>query len=345
VLREQALLNVQRSAQYSALLYLVLMAASVECVVIGAGVVGLAVARALARTRSVLVLESEAGIGKGTSSRNSEVLHAGIYYSANSLKARLCTEGSRLMYAYCDAAGVPYRKCGKLIVATSTQQNDSLRQLAVRAKANGVALQWLQASAVAHMEPAVAATAALWSPTTGIIDSHALMQALQGEAEAHGAEVCLHTSVANGSIQQHSGESLLRTADGTELQCKLVINCAGLSAGSIAASIAGLPAPPPLFYAKGNYFALAGDVSRPFTRLVYPAPEQAGLGVHATVDLSGQVRFGPDVQWLSGPPQDYTVDPARADAFYAKIRQYWPGLPDGALLPDYSGVRPKLQGM
>ncbi len=316
----------------------------IDCVVIGAGVVGLAVARALAMSgREVVVLEAADAIGTGTSSRNSEVIHAGIYYPQGSLKARLCVAGKEALYAYCASHGVPHRRCGKLIVATTPAQVATLESIRAKASANGVDdLRLLDRDGVARLEPEVQAAAALLSPSTGIVDSHALMLALQGDAEAAGAMVAFVTPVLGGRA---TAEGLELHIGGTEpgtWRARTVINSAGLHAQALAGAIEGLaPAHvPPTFYAKGNYFTLSGRAS--FSHLIYPVPESAGLGVHLTLDLNGQARFGPDVEWI--PHIHYPVDPARGDAFYTAVRKYWPGLRDGALQPDYAGIRPKLGG-
>jgi L-2-hydroxyglutarate oxidase LhgO len=320
----------------------------VDALVIGAGVVGLAVGRALARRGlETIVLERGNAIGTGTSSRNSEVIHAGIYYLRGSLKARLCVQGRQQLYAYCTEHGVTARRCGKLIVATSGDQLARLDATRQAAAANGVALQALSADEAQALEPALRCVAALHSPETGIVDSHGLMLALQGELEGAGGALALCSpalGVRTGSdmhVVQVGGDAPM------ELAARLVVNAAGLWAPGLAARTQGLAAAlvPQGRHAKGNYFSLAGRA--PFTRLIYPVPEAAGLGVHLTLDLAGQARFGPDVQWLPpGPPEaiDYRVDPTRGDAFYAEIRRYWPALPDGVLQPAYSGVRPKLGG-
>ena len=321
---------------------------SVEAVVIGAGVVGLAVGRALARSGlETVVLERANAIGTGTSSRNSEVIHAGIYYPAGSLKARLCVQGRTQLYAFCDSHGVSHRRCGKLVVASSPQQHAALQDTRKKAAANGVALSWLDADAALALEPALNCSAALLSPETGIVDSHGLMLALLGDLEHYGGALALQSPVlglqcgTDAHVVEVGGELPM------VLSARIVVNAAGLWAPGLAAVERGLPEVqrPQAFHAKGNYFSLAGRA--PFGRLIYPVPEQAGLGVHLTLDLAGQARFGPDVQWLeTGDPDaiDCRVDPARAEGFYAEIRRYWPGLRDGALQPAYSGVRPKLQG-
>ena len=316
---------------------------SVDCVVIGAGVVGLAVARALAlQGREVMVLEAANAIGTGTSSRNSEVIHAGIYYPAGSLKARLCVRGKDLLYAYCTERGVPHRRCGKLIVAASEAQREALHAIQRKAQANGVHdLQWLERDAARALEPALECVAALRSPSTGIVDSHALMLALQGDLENADGVVALNSPLAHAECAPEA--IVLEAKDGTRLAARTVVNAAGLWAPGLARQFAGLDARhvPQAHYAKGNYFTLAGRA--PFARLIYPVPEAAGLGVHLTLDLGGQAKFGPDVQWVDGP-DDLAVDPQRGDAFYAEVRRYWPGLADGALVPGYAGIRPKIHG-
>jgi L-2-hydroxyglutarate oxidase LhgO len=318
------------------------MADSIDCVVIGAGVVGLAVARALAlEGREVVVLEAADAIGTETSSRNSEVIHAGIYYPAGSLKARFCVEGKHFLYAYCAERGIPHRRCGKMIVATRPGQDAYLDKLRAQAIANGVDdLQLVDGAAARAIEPELACDAALLSPSTGIIDSHSLMLAYQGDAEAHGAMVAFLSPVLGGDVRNDGIDLRVGGAEPTTLRARLVVNAAGLGAQAVAGSIAGIPAArvPPLHYAKGNYFSLAGR--SPFSRLVYPVPEPGGLGVHISIDLAGQARFGPDVEWIEDIA--YDVDPRRADGFYAEVRRYWPGLRDGALQPAYAGIRPKL---
>ena len=313
----------------------------VECVVIGAGVVGLAVARALALAgREVLVLEAASGIGTGISSRNSEVIHAGLHGSAGWLKVRLCVQGRSLLYDYCQARGVDHRRCGKMLVATSASELPQLQALAQRAANNGVDdLQLLTSAQARAMEPALLCEAALWSPSSGIIDSHGLMLAFQGDLENAGGLVVLNSPVAKADCTRNCID--LHMADGTVLRTGLLVNSAGLQASELAASFSGL-APdllPQTRFAKGNYFLLQGRA--PFSRLIYPMPQAGGLGVHLTLDLAGQARFGPDVQWVDRA-DDWLVDPARGDAFYAEVRRYWPGLPDGALQPGYAGIRPKL---
>jgi L-2-hydroxyglutarate oxidase LhgO len=363
---------------------------SLDCVVVGAGVVGLAVARALALAgREVVVLEAAEGIGTGTSSRNSEVIHAGIYYPKGSLKARLCVQGKQALYAYCAERGVPHRRCGKLIVATEDAQLTTLADIRAKAAANGVGdLTHLSRQEAQALEPEIECVGALLSPSTGIIDSHAFMLALQGDAEHAGAVFAFHSRVARARVVDGGFEIEVQTLTGdpgtagraggvsaagasaggtcmagTDVEravqrgaagpgvdlaststwhARTLVNAAGLHAPDVAARIEGLDARhvPRAHYARGHYFTLSG---RPrFQRLIYPVPQPGGLGVHLTLDLQGQARFGPDVQWVDGI--DYTVDPRRADAFYAEVRRYWPALADGALQPGYAGIRPKLAG-
>ncbi|HEV7368159.1 NAD(P)/FAD-dependent oxidoreductase [Arenibaculum sp.] len=313
-----------------------------DCIVVGAGVVGLAVARELARAgRDVIVLEATDCIGSGTSSRNSEVIHAGIYYPQGSLKARLCVEGKERLYRYCAERGVAHRRCGKLIVAADAAQIGKLDELTTKAAANGCAdLVAMDGAQVRALEPRVSAAAGLLSPSTGIIDTHALMLAYQGEAEDHGAMVAFSSPIAGGEVTAGGIEIRTGGAEPMRLRCRALVNAAGLHAQEVAGAIAGLPADtvPTRYLARGNYFSLAGRP--PFTHLIYPVPEPGGLGIHATIDMGGQVRFGPDVEWVE--EIGYDVDPRRAERFYAAIRRYWPDLPDGALLPAYSGIRPKL---
>lgn len=325
-------------------------AEAVDVVVIGAGVVGLAVARALAQAgRDVLVLERETAVGTGVSSRNSEVIHAGLYYEPGSLKARLCVRGKDLLYAYCDSHGVDHRRCGKLVVATDEAQLAGLKKIEARALANGVPTVWLSGDEARAREPALNAQAALLSPSTGIVDSHGLMLALQGDLEAAGGAVALASSVARSEVTD-DGILLEVLTDGVPmwLRARTVVNAAGLFACAVAGTMTGLDPRhvPTARFAKGSYFSLAAKA--PFSHLVYPAPQDAWLGVHLTLDLGGQAKFGPDLEWLPADmdPQaiDYTVDPGRADGFYAEVRRYWPALPDGALQPSYSGVRPKIYG-
>ena len=317
---------------------------SVEAVVIGAGVVGLACARALARRGCETVLvERHAAIGTETSARNSEVIHAGLYYPADSLKAAVCVAGNELLYDFCARQAVPHRRCGKLVVATAVAQEAKLQQLLGQGEQNGVkGLTLLSARQARQMEPALSCTAALFSPATGIVDSHGLMQALAADAQGHGATLVLRTPVLRGHIEDEGIVLELGGAEPMALAAGIVVNAAGLEAQRMAALLAGFPAQhvPPAYFAKGNYYAHAGRV--PFSHLIYPVPEPGGLGVHLTLDLGGQARFGPDVEWIAAP--DYGVDPARADRFYAEVRRYWPGLRDGGLAPAFCGIRPKISG-
>jgi len=322
---------------------------SLDTVVVGAGVVGLACARALARAgRETVVLEAAEAIGTGISSRNSEVIHAGLYYPTGSLKARLCVEGRHALVAYCRERGIAHRLCGKLVVATDDGQVAYLRRLLAQALANGVYDAVLVDGAQARAwEPALAAgvVAALHSPSTGIVDSHQLMLSFQGDAQARDAVVAFRSPLVAGRVVEGGIELEVGGEPSMRVVARRVVNAGGLSAPAIAARIEGLAARhvPEARFCKGSYFALAGRA--PFGRLIYPVPEPGGLGVHLTLDAAGQARFGPDVEWLAGPgPIDYAVDPARGERFVAEIRRYWPGLPDGALVPAYSGVRPKISG-
>ncbi|AVU77632.1 MULTISPECIES: NAD(P)/FAD-dependent oxidoreductase [Pseudomonas] len=320
------------------------MGMDIDCVVVGAGVVGLAVARELAQAgHDVLLIEAGEAIGMGTSSRNSEVIHAGIYYPPGSLKAQLCVEGRQRLYAYCASHGVATHRLGKLIVAKDQFQVEGLKALLERGLKNGVDdLRLLDQQQALELEPALACVAALYSPSTGIVDAHALMLALQGDAEAAGADIVFHTpllrarTITGGFMLELGGTAQM------SVSCRRLINAAGLQAPALARRIEGL-APhsvPRDYLCKGNYFSLTGRA--PFRHLIYPAPEAAGLGIHMTLDLAGQARFGPDTEWLER--EDYRVDPARAEVFYPAIRNYWPGLPDQSLQPGYSGIRPKISG-
>jgi len=314
----------------------------VDAVVIGAGVVGLACARALALAgREVIVLEAEAAVGTHTSSRNSEVIHAGIYYAPGSLKAGLCVPGRNALYDYLAKHGVAHRRSGKLIVATDEAQVAGLEKLRAQAEANGVADLRMLASAEARaMEPELACVAALHSPSTGIVDSHGYMLALLGDAQTRGASLAVKSPVVRGAVTRDGIEIEVGGIEPERIVARAVVNSAGFFAQRVARSIEGFPPErvPPSYYCKGNYFSLSGR--SPFSRLVYPAPESAGLGVHVTLDLAGRARFGPDVEWIERI--DYGVDPRRAERFYGAIRRYWPALQDGALAPAYSGIRPKL---
>ena len=320
------------------------MVERVGCVVIGAGVVGLAIARAIAlQGREVIVLEQSDAIGTGTSSRNSEVIHAGIYYPKGSLKANLCVKGKQMLYDYCIERGVTFQRCGKLIVATSKEQQAQLDVIQAKAAANGVTdLRLLSGEDARKLEPALECVAALHSPSTGIVDSHGVMLALQGDLENAGGMVAFHSRLKQAEIQV-DGSWLLTTEDETQLQTDLLINAAGWWAPELAKSFQGLPADyvPQSYYAKGNYFTLSGRA--PFSRLIYPVPEAAGLGVHLTLDMGGQAKFGPDVEWVEDP-HALEVDPRRGDGFYVEVRRYWPGLADGALVAGYAGIRPKISG-
>ncbi|MCQ8782829.1 NAD(P)/FAD-dependent oxidoreductase [Mangrovibrevibacter kandeliae] len=322
------------------------MTKDIDCIVVGAGVVGLAIARALARDgREVMILEASDAFGTGTSSRNSEVIHAGIYYPPGSLKARLCVAGRDELYRYCAARGIPHRRSGKFIVATDDRQIGRLEGIRLHAARCGVDdLTIIEGGEAMAMEPALRCVAALHSPSTGIVDSHSLMQSLLAEAEDAGGQLVLATEVLDGVVED--GGVRLRTRSGGgepfEITTDLLVNAAGLDAVPLAARLAGFPSEhvPAIRYAKGNYFAAPGR--SPFSRLIYPVPVDGGLGVHLTFDLGGQMRFGPDVEWIE--TIDYGVDPRRADAFYEDVRRYWPMLPDNALTPAYCGIRPKLAG-
>ena len=317
-------------------------------VVVGAGVVGLAIARALALAgREVLVLEAADSFGTATSARNSEVIHAGIYYPPGSLKARLCVAGRDQLYDFCERRGVAYRRCGKLIVGSLAEERE-LDSIAANAAANGVELERLGRAALRAREPALRCHTALRSAHTGIVDSHGLMLALAGEAQSHGARFAYRTRVSR--LWLTPGDITLAVDGGhPTLRAALLVNAAGLAAPALARATEGLPAArvPTAHFAKGSYFALA--VRAPFTHLIYPVPQPGGLGVHLTLDLSGRGRFGPDVEWLASGElphgeRDYRVDARRAEGFYGAIRRYWPDLPDGALEPAFAGIRPKLSG-
>ncbi len=318
----------------------------VDCVVVGAGVIGLAVARALSLSgHEVIVLEGEATTGAHTSSRNSEVIHAGIYYAANSLKARLCVPGKEALYAYCASRGIAHRRTGKLIVATAPDQIATLERLRRTGRANGVTdLELIDGQAALQLEPRLRSVGALLSPSSGILDSHALMLSLQGEAESHGCVIALRHSLRRGVARP--GEFLLDVAaqggENSRLSCRVLVNAAGLGAPAVARSLDGMPdgAIPSYTLVKGSYFGFRGRA--PFTRLVYPVPGRASLGIHFTLDLAGQARFGPDQEVVTGI--DYGVDPARARHFYTAVREFFPGLEDDALQPAYSGIRPRVDG-
>jgi L-2-hydroxyglutarate oxidase LhgO len=318
---------------------------TVDAVVIGAGVVGLALARRLALDgREVLVVERTDGIGRGISSRNSEVIHSGIYYARGSLKAVLCRAGRDMLYDYLSERAVPHSRCGKLIVATRSDQAATLGLIAERASANGVEdlVPVSRAEALA-MEPELDCVSALLAPSTGIVDSHALMESLRADAEAHGALFAFGTEIVAGKWSGERPARLrLRFADGYELAARSVFNCAGLAAVSVAQAFAGIRAAalPRAKLARGSYFGLTRRA--PFSRLIYPVPEPGGLGIHLTLDLAGRARFGPDVEWIE--TEDYSVPSARSASFYDAVRRYWPGLREGELFPDYCGIRPKIEG-
>lgn len=317
---------------------------ALDCVVIGGGVVGLAIAREMAVAgREVVLLEAEPMTGSVTSARNSEVIHAGLYYPTGSLKAELCVAGRHRLYDYCRERGIPHRRCGKLVVASNEAEVGYLEKLLKQAEANGVDDCYLSnAAELARMEPRIRGHAALVSPSTGIIDSHRLMEAYIADIEAHGGAIVLNSPVLGGELLDNAVRLSVGGRDPVEIEAKLVVNAAGLNAWMISECITGLDSKtiPDRHYAKGCYFSLVGRA--PAQRLIYPVPEPGGLGVHLTLDLAGQARFGPDVEWVE--TIDYDVDPRRADRFYAAIRRYWPDLPEGALQPAYSGMRPKVVG-
>jgi L-2-hydroxyglutarate oxidase LhgO len=314
-----------------------------DCVVVGAGVVGLAVARTLAVAgREVLVLEAESRIGEHTSSRNSEVIHAGLHYKTGSLRQRLFPRAAHLLYAYCADHGVPHRRIGKLVVARNAEEAQRLRQHMAHAIEAGVSdLEWLEPDQAQKLEPNLACRAAYLSPWSGIVDSHALMLAYRAELEGNGGVVALRSPVTGGAITSQGIEVSVGGTEPTTLRCKTLVNCAGHGAPPLARAIANFPAStvPPGYFRRGVYFSVTG---RPFERLIYPIHGPGGMDIHAVVDLAGNVRFGPDAEWVDRI--DYSVDPARADAFYRSVRAFWPGLPDGALLPAYAGIRPKITG-
>ncbi|HEY4368320.1 MAG TPA: NAD(P)/FAD-dependent oxidoreductase [Steroidobacteraceae bacterium] len=316
---------------------------SIDCAVIGAGVIGLAVARALAQQgRDVLILEATEAIGTGVSSRNSEVIHAGIYYPAGSLKARFCIAGREQIYPFCTRTGVEHRCCGKLIVATSAAQIDDLLSIQAAAQTNGVILELLTEAQAREMEPDLQCAAALFSPLTGIIDSHGYMLALLGEAENNGAVIAYRSRVARMWRETNSVLIGINDDERPVLRANAVFNCTSLHATAVAASIEGFPAEhiPPAYFARGHYFSLPSRA--PFRHLIYPVPEPGGLGIHLVLDLAGQARFGPDVEWVN--EIDYSVSITRAEKFYGAIRRFWPQLPDGQLIPAYAGIRPKISG-
>jgi L-2-hydroxyglutarate oxidase LhgO len=313
---------------------------NVDAVVVGAGVIGLAIARELALAgREVLILEAAARIGTGVSARNSEVIHAGIYYTADSLKARLCVAGRDRLYRFCEQHGVGHRRCGKLIVATSGAQTAALEQIRATAGASGVELDLLSGRQVLELEPQLHCTAALLSPLTGIVDAQGLMLALLAEAQAHAALLACNSAVTRVVLEKDAALVGVNGAE-PELRTRLLVNCAGLGATAVARRIEGFPQDlvPRMYFTRGSYFSLSARP--PFSRLIYPLPHASGVGIHLTLDLAGRGRFGPDVEPVTD--LEYTVDASRAPLFYAAIRQYWPGLAPGALLPDYAGIRPRI---
>jgi L-2-hydroxyglutarate oxidase LhgO len=317
----------------------------VDCIVIGAGVIGLAVARALGRLgHEVIILECERHFGMHLSSRNSEVIHAGLHYEPDSLKARLCVAGRDLLYRYCAERSIPHRRCGKFTVATADSQLAALENIAANARASGVFdLEWLEGSEARRAEPELQCIRALFSPSTGIIDSHSLMQSLLADAEASGANIVHDTKVTSLRATPGGIEIAINGESAPVVRARTVVNSAGLQADRVAASIQDFPAQfiPKVHFAKGSYFALSG--ASPFSRLVYPAPAPGGhLGIHMTLDLGGAARFGPDFEWVQS--LDYAVDPQRVGLFAEAIRQYWPGLTEAKLYPAYAGIRPKLSG-
>lgn len=322
------------------------MADKIDCAVIGAGVVGLAIARKLAMSgREVIVLEAEEHFGSHTSSRNSEVIHAGIYYPTGSLKARLCVSGRNALYRYCAEHDVNHRRIGKVIVACDQTELAGLEKYRMQAEQNGCDdLLMLSGDELARMEPEVRCVAGFLSPSTGIIDVHGLMLAYLGDAEAHGAALALASPVESGEAVP--GGYLLRVggAEPMELECRTLINSAGLHAQAVARSIADIPAEtiPPTYYAIGHYFTFAGKA--PFQRLIYPVARQDWLGVHVTLDLGGQVKFGPDFAWIDRIDYRFDDSADHEQAFYESIRRYYPGLKDGALQKGYTGIRPKIHG-
>ena len=312
-----------------------------DCVVVGAGAVGLAVARSMAMAGSEVVLAEAAGaVGTGASSRNSEVIHAGIYYPTGSLKARLCVAGKHALYDYCQRKGVPCRRIGKLIVAVSDDEIAALESYREQAAANGVAdLRWVERQELAELEPAVQAVRGLHSPSTGILDSHAYMLALQGDLEDAGGMIAFASRVDAARALPDGFEIVAGT---TRVHCRKLINAAGIDAPALARNIEGLDESvvPQGWLAQGHYYSLAGR--SPFTRLVYPLAGGGGLGVHVTLDMAGSVRFGPDLRWIDEPHYDF--DDSRRDEFVAAIRRYYPGLDETALRPAYTGIRPKIVG-
>jgi L-2-hydroxyglutarate oxidase LhgO len=315
-----------------------------QVLVVGAGVVGLAIARAAAMAgHEVIVAEAASGIGTGVSSRNSEVIHAGLYYPTGSKRAYHCVRGRRMLYDFCASHGIPHRKCGKLVVATNESETERLEAIIAQARINGVeGVEMIDGAAARRLEPALSCRRAMSSPETGIVDSHRHMLALQGDLEDHGGVIALNTSIERLVKVAGGWEAYFGSADPQSITVDAVVNSAGLGAQKLGRATEGYPPErvPRLFLGKGSYFSFAG---RPvFSRLIYPVPIPGGLGVHVTLDMAGRMRFGPDVEWIG--QENYDVDATRAAAFYARIRDYWPGLPDNGLVPDYSGIRPKLTG-
>ena len=315
-----------------------------QVLVVGAGVVGLAIARAAAMAgHEVIVAEAASGIGTGVSSRNSEVIHAGLYYPTGSKRAYHCVRGRRMLYDFCASHGVPHRKCGKLVVATNESETERLEAIIAQARINGVeGVEMIDGAAARRLEPALSCRRAMSSPETGIVDSHRYMLALEGDLEDHGGVIALNTSIERLVKVAGGWEAYFESADPQSITVDAVVNSAGLGAQKLGRATEGYPPErvPRLFLGKGSYFSFAG---RPvFSRLIYPVPIPGGLGVHVTLDMAGRMRFGPDVEWIG--QENYDVDATRAAAFYARIRDYWPGLPDDGLVPDYSGIRPKLTG-
>lgn len=318
--------------------------ADIQCIVIGAGVVGLAIARKMALLGyATLVVEENEAIGMGISSRNSEVIHAGLYYTPGSLKAKFCVQGKQMLYQYCAEKGIEHRRLGKLLVATEESQLAKLAKIKATAEANGVLdLRYLSAQEAQAMEPALHCVQALFSPSTGIVDSHGLMLALQGDAENHGAQCVFHSPLLSVDIHDGLFYCQFGGEEATEISTEILINAAGLNAPTLARQFHGLDSRfiPQAYYCKGSYFTLSGR--SPFSRLIYPMPSESGLGVHLTLDLGGQAKFGPDTQWIDSI--DYSMDERRGDSFYQAVRQYWPDLADGALQAGYTGIRPKIVG-
>lgn len=316
--------------------------ADIQCIIIGAGVIGLAVARQMAMAGyEVLIVESQEAIGMGISSRNSEVIHAGLYYPPGSLKAKFCVQGKTLLYQYCQEKGIAHQRIGKILVATELSQIAKLEQIKRTAETNGVSdLRYLSPEEASELEPNLYCVKALLSPSTGIVDSHGLMLALQGDAERHGAQCVFRSPLESVNIKNGLFHCRFGGQESAELSCQILINAAGLNAPLLAKKFEGLSPDfvPSAHYCKGSYFTLSGK--SPFSHLIYPMPNEAGLGVHLTLDLGGQAKFGPDTQWIT--EEDYTLDASRGDSFYQAVRQYWQDLPDGALQPGYTGIRPKI---